>query len=77
MERVLTSSQRKLSPMPTGPKGEKRPAELRRVPHALKMGVELCSGARVADDDQVVDHAFSPLVLKFAEPVRRRVPSVS
>ena len=25
MERVLTSSQRKISPMPTGPKGEKRP----------------------------------------------------
>src|SRR5271166_4971494 len=26
MERVLTSSQRKISPMPTGPKGEKRPS---------------------------------------------------
>src|SRR5271166_741273 len=28
MERVLTSSQRKISPMPTGPKGEKRPADV-------------------------------------------------
>jgi hypothetical protein len=28
MERVLTSSQRKISPMPTGPKAEKRPADV-------------------------------------------------
>jgi hypothetical protein len=28
MERVSTSSQRKISPMPTGPKGEKRPADV-------------------------------------------------
>jgi hypothetical protein len=28
MERVLTSSQRKISPMPTDPKGEKRPADV-------------------------------------------------
>jgi hypothetical protein len=28
MERVLTSSQRKISPMPTGPKGGEAPADV-------------------------------------------------
>jgi hypothetical protein len=39
MERVLTSSQRKISPMPTGPKGEKRPAAVlgkRRSSHFIE-----------------------------------------
>jgi hypothetical protein len=42
---------------------------LRSVPHALEVRLELGGGGSVVDHDQVV--VRSPLVLKFAEPVRR------
>ncbi len=46
MERVLTSSQRKLSPMPTGPKGEKRLADV--IGNAVKV-MRIATGEETED----------------------------
>src|SRR5271165_3855789 len=51
MERVLTSSQRKISPMPTGPKGEKRLADV--IGNAVKV-MRIATGE---ETDERRDHA--------------------
>ncbi len=42
----MTSSQRKLSPMPTGPKGEKRPADV--IGNAVKV-MRIATGEETED----------------------------
>jgi hypothetical protein len=52
MERALTSSQEKISPMPTDPKGEKRPADVLGKPpfQALSLRVVQRSKAGASKD---------------------------
>ena len=47
------------------------------VPHALEVRLELGSGDGVVDHDKVIVLERSPLVLKFAEPVRSASPSIA